>query len=182
MSETARRRMTSEEFLAWAMEQPEGTHYELEDGEIVAMAPERLAHVRAKQRIYRRLADAIERAGLPCEAFIDGPSVRVDETTIFEPDGLVRCGPKLPDDLITIDDPLVVIEVRSPSTGARDAGEKLEAYFRIPSVRHYLIVKTSNRTVIHHARAEDGGIATRIIRDGVVRLDPPGIGIADIFA
>jgi hypothetical protein len=36
--------MTSDEFIAWAMEQPETEHYELIDGEVVAMVPERSAH------------------------------------------------------------------------------------------------------------------------------------------
>ncbi len=52
MSEPAPKRMTSDEFLAWAMEQPEGYRYELVAGEIVGMAPERAAHTRTKGRIY----------------------------------------------------------------------------------------------------------------------------------
>jgi Uma2 family endonuclease len=41
MSATAPARMTADEFIAWAMEQPEGEHYELVAGEVVSMAPER---------------------------------------------------------------------------------------------------------------------------------------------
>jgi hypothetical protein len=39
MSDQARARMTSDEFLAWAIGQGEGEHYELVAGEVVAMAP-----------------------------------------------------------------------------------------------------------------------------------------------
>lgn len=39
-------RMTADEFLAWAAEQPEG-RWELIDGAVEAMAAERIAHVRA---------------------------------------------------------------------------------------------------------------------------------------
>jgi hypothetical protein len=39
-------------------------------------------------------------------------------------------------------------------------------------------VDAVRRTVIHHARPAEGGeITTRIARDGVVRLDPPGIAL-----
>ncbi len=93
-------------------------------------------------------------------------AVQVDETTVYEPDLLVRCGPPLPDDTVRITDPRLVVEVLSPSSRARDAGLKLADYFRIPSLRHYLIVATDIRTVIHHASDEAGAIITRIIRDG----------------
>ncbi len=49
------------------------------------MAPERAAHGRAKLRIARRLAEAIEAAGLACEAYVDGMAVEVDAHTLYEP-------------------------------------------------------------------------------------------------
>jgi Uma2 family endonuclease len=181
MSASTLPRMTADEFIAWALEQPEGERYELFNGRIVAMAPERLAHARAKGHVFRRLGDAIAAALLPCEAVIDGVAVQVDDTTIYEPDVLVRCGPRLPGETLRIVDPLIVVEVLSPSSRSRDAGLKLADYFRISSLRHYLIVATDTRTVIHHARDEAGAILTRIIRDGMVRLDPPGLHLDNIF-
>jgi hypothetical protein len=50
MRAPARKRMTTDEFLAWAAEQPEGERYELVAGEVVAMAPERLGHARVKHQ------------------------------------------------------------------------------------------------------------------------------------
>ncbi len=136
--------------------------------------------MRDEVHIARRLAEAIEAGRLACEVFGDGMAVEVDAATIYEPDATVRCGPKLPDDAVKITDPLIVVEVLSPSTRALDAGAKLEDYFRIPTLRHYLIVKTENRAIIHHDRNETGVITTRIIRDGAVVLDPPGIAIDDL--
>jgi Uma2 family endonuclease len=179
VSEPARRRMTSDEFIAWAMQQ--GSRYELVAGEVVGMAPERAAHGRVKAHIWRRLTEAIEAANLPCEAFIDGMAVEVDKTTTYEPDALVRCGTPLPPDAIKLNDPIIVVEVLSPSSLARDTGAKLEDYFRLPSVQHYLILKTENRTIVHHQRAEDGIILTRIVREGPILLDPPGIKLIDCF-
>jgi Uma2 family endonuclease len=181
MSASLPNRMTGDEFIAWAMEQPEGQHYELVAGEVIAMAPERVAHGRSKFRIARKLADAIERARLPCEVFSDGMVVRIDATTIYEPDAMVRCGQPLDDDTVVVTDPLILVEVVSPSSGKRDSGSKLEDYFRLPSLRHYLIVKTQNRAIIHHQRDEAGVITTRIIRDGTLSLKPPGIELTDLF-
>jgi len=181
MSEPAPKRMTSDEFIAWAMEQPEGHRYELVAGEIVGMTPERAAHARTKGRIYWRLAEAIEASGLACEAYPDGMAVEVDDNTAYEPDALVRCGAPLPAEAVKLTDPIIVVEVLSPSTRTRGAGAKLADYFRLPSPRHYLIVRTEDRAVIHHAKAEGDTIATRIIRDGAIRLDPPGITLTGLF-
>ena len=181
MSATKPARMTAVEFIAWAMQQPDGQRYELVDGEVIGTALERAAHARVKHRICEALGQAIRAAGLPCEAFPDGMSVRVDADTVFEPDALVRCGTPLDDDAIEMADPLIVVEVVSPSSGSRDSGSKLEGYFRLASVRHYLIVTTRNRAVIHHQRDDAGGITTCIIRAGPIRLDPPGIELAGLF-
>jgi Uma2 family endonuclease len=181
MAETLPRRMTVEEFIPGAMARPEGEHYELVAGEIVAMAPERAGHARSRFRISRRLAEAIERSGLPCEVFPKWMAVRVDADTLYQPDVLVRCGDRLPDDALVVTDPLILVEVRSPSTGYIDAGIKLGDYFRIPTVRHYLIVDFKKRAIVHHECDAAGDLGTRVTRDGAVRLDPPGIDLADIF-
>jgi Uma2 family endonuclease len=174
-------RMTSDEFIAWAMEQPEGCRYELVAGEVVAMAPERSAHALTKAHFWRRLVEAVEAAGLPCDVYPDGMSVEVDASTTYEPDVLVRCGARLPDDAVKLSDPIIVVEVLSPSTRARDITTKLIDYFSLPSVHHYLIVPTDDRAIIHHARNPDGTILTRIVREGPIELDPPGILVTDLF-
>lgn len=181
MSATAPARMTADEFIAWAMEQPEGERYELVAGQIVAMAPERAVHGRTKGRVFLSLTEAVRSANLACEVFPDGMTVRVDADTIYEPDAMVRCGRPIDDNATEVVDPLILIEVVSPSSRKRDSGSKLEDYFRIPSVRHYLIVKTENQTIIHHLRDEAGGITTHIIRDGTVQLDPPGLTVTGLF-
>ena len=142
---------TADAFLAWAADQPRG-RFELVAGQVVAMAPERAGHARAKGRVYRALGDAIARAGLDCEAFTDGMTVRIDTGTVYEPDALVRCGPRTPDAAVEIADPAIVVEVVSPSSRGADTGAKLGDYFTLPSVRHYLVVNAETRTLIHHRR------------------------------
>ena len=172
MAEPAQPRMTVDEFLRWAAGR-EG-RYELVDGRIVAMAPERIEHARVKFRAARALDRAIAQAGLPCEVLVDGPAVRIDGATSYQPDVIVHCGAALPGDAYEVAEPVVLVEVVSPSSGAVDRGRKLVDYFRLPSLRHYLVLDPDRRVVVHHERT-GADIRTRILGDGRLRLDPPGI-------
>src|ERR1700722_8301821 len=91
MNNLATKRMTVPEFLAWA-ETQENPHYELIDGQPVAMAPERSEHVRAKRYAANALEAAIRTAGVACEAFVDGLAVAVDGSTAYVPGALLHCG------------------------------------------------------------------------------------------
>ena len=166
-------KMSVEQFLAWAQDQP--GRYELIDGLPVAMSQERLGHARTKHCVAKAFENAIERAGLECEMTPDGMTVKVHEFLSYEPDSLVYCGPKLDDGAVTIPNPVFVIEVISPGTKAVDFGAKLEGYFMIESVAHYLIINPTSGAVIHHQRRAEGLIETRIVREGHLRLDPPGL-------
>jgi Uma2 family endonuclease len=165
---------TADEFIAWALEQPEG-RFELTGGEIVAMAPERVVHIRVKTRVRNALEAALLANGLDCEAIGDGMAVRVDDRTVYEPDALVRCGPPLPGDAVEMSDPVIVVEAISPSSSRIDSGAKLGGYMQMPSVQHYLVVDPSRALIVHHRRAASGSIDSRIHREGAIPLDPPGI-------
>lgn len=182
MEQPKQTEFTADEFIAWALEQPTG-RFELDNGIVVAMAPERVNHGRAKAQAWLALHLAIAARGLGCEALPDSSTVRIDNRTVYEPDALVRCGPPLPGDAIEVNDPIIVVEVVSPSSRGIDKGAKLASYFSLPSVRHYLIVDTDRRVVIHHHRVEDGRIESSFLHEGSVTLDPPGLTIEarDIF-
>jgi Uma2 family endonuclease len=181
---TALQLMTVEEFLPWA-EGKEG-RWELHDGvpimissaEPVMMSPERAAHIRTKFRAAKALDGAVTAAGLPCEVFTDGMAIRIDARTTYEPDASVACGFPVPPDAIEIDNPVIVVEVLSPSTAAIDHGRKLSGYFSLASVQHYLILDPDRRVVIHHKRGSGDAIETRVLTDGAARLDPPGFEVA----
>jgi Uma2 family endonuclease len=70
----------------------------------------------------------------------------------YEPDAILRCGDPLSGDTVVVPDPLMVIEVLSPSTRAGDLARKLVEYFRLPSVQHYLICWPNKRLIIRHRR------------------------------
>jgi Uma2 family endonuclease len=175
-------KMTVSEFLSWAASQQRG-RYELVDGEIVAMAPERARHNLTKLAVARALGDAVAAAGLPCTVFTDGVAVAINDDTAREPDASVQCDAAVDLDSMVIRAPLIVVEVVSPSSERDDADVKLVEYFSVPSIRHYLIVYSEKRVVVHHRRDTGGDIATRILHDGLVTLDPPGVmvGVAALL-
>jgi Uma2 family endonuclease len=175
-------RLSREEFHRWA--EGHGHRYERIDGEPVAMSREQVQHVRIKARIWAALDRAIAAAGIvECEALADGITVEVNEDTDYEPDAVVNSGPLAPPDATAAANPVIVVEVLSPRAQAVDSSDKLADYFRVPSIQHYLIVSARRREIIHHQRA-GGGIASRVVNLGSIRLDPPGIAIevADIYA
>ncbi len=167
--------LSKSDYYAWVLAQPRG-RFELHAGEVLAMAPERVRHAQAKGRAYRLLAEAIARAGVPCEALPDGVSVEVDDRTVFEPDALVNCG-DLDLDGLSAPSPVVIVEITSPSNSRVDLTVKFGEYFRLPSLRHYIIVQLAQRRVLHHHRTNDGRIETAILASGPLALDPPGITI-----
>jgi Uma2 family endonuclease len=173
--------MSVDEYLAWAESNP--GHYELYRGEVFAMSPETLEHADAKFAVHAALRAGIRQRQLSCYAVPDGLTVRIDDTTAYEPDALVYCGERLPRTTVEIVNPVILVEVLSPSTRRIDVSAKLSGYFRLPSVAHYLIVDLTQRVILHHARSTDDAILTRILRDGSIALDPPGLELAvsDIF-
>jgi Uma2 family endonuclease len=166
-------RLTRAEFRRWTERQPR-RRFELIAGEAIAMSPARWVHARVKARIWRAFDRELRAAGLPCEAAPDGMTVEIGDDTDYEPDALINCGAPIPDDAIAAPNPVVIVEVLSPTTQNVDAGEKLSDYFKLPSVQHYLLARTARREIIHHCRAGDR-IETRVVTSGRIMLDPPGV-------
>ncbi len=173
-------RLTREEYHRWAENQP--GRFERVGGEPVAMSPERVQHVRIKSRVWAALDRAIREGGLDCEALADGVTIEVDEDTDYEPDATVNCGPPLRPDATAAANPVVVVEVLSPSPQSIDTSDKLADYFRVASIQHCLIVRLRRQEIIHHCRSGNE-IVSRTVNVGTIRLDPPGIvlDVADVY-
>src|SRR5688572_27885912 len=135
MANLPKHKMTADAFLAWSEEQlPEDGKFELSDGEVVmrhgpGLEDDRSQHWEAKFAVALALRDAIKRAGLPCHVACDGPMVRLSASRMAQPDALVYCGPKVPRGVQEVPNPLILVEVLSPSTKTRDHGVKREGYF-----------------------------------------------------
>ncbi len=88
------------------------------------------------------------------------------------------CGEAVSGDAVEVPDPVVVVEVLSPGNAMTDLRDKLRGYFLVASIQHYVIVDPDKQLVIHHARGENGSITTRILGEGTLALDPPGLSLA----
>ena len=134
------------------------------------MAPERIAHNRIKGAVYLALHRAVAAARLPCEVMTDGVTVRIDQHTAYVPDALIYCGEKLRGETMVVPNPVIIVEVLSPTTAHTDTSAKLIGYFKLPSVAHYLLLDADASTVTHYARDN----APTLLAAGPLRLDPPG--------
>jgi Uma2 family endonuclease len=173
--------MTVGEFLDWSEEQADDQRYELVAGMPVRlMAPTSIRHARIQRNFSEVLRGAIGAAGLSCEVFDAGPGVAVgregDECRI--PDVVVTCASMTDETARLVPEPVIVVEVASPSTRLADVNDKVEFYSGIASIRHYVVIEQDRRRVVYHGRGPSGGLEPRILRDGEIALDPPGIRLA----
>jgi len=177
MSTLAQRKMTVDEFLAWA-EGQEG-HWELHNGVPCRMPQEQMGHVEVKYAVYFALVHAVRKAGLTsCHVLGDGAGVRISRHVMYGPDALAYCGTKLPRSALEVPNPVILVEIASPSTRKFDDTVKLDGYFSLPSVHHYLIVNPEGPPAIHHRRQPDGTISRSLVHEGTLTLSPPGIELA----
>ena len=168
--------MTVREYLTWAEGQPNG-RYELVDGVPHRISPERNVHVLVKGAVFVAFRAAIRSAGLNFVVLTDGPTVVIHEHQSREPDLVVQAAGEFDWQAVTVDSPIVLVEVTSPSTIRTDTADKLIEYFSLASVQHYLLVHPHERKVVHHRRVDGGKIETSILADGLVDLDPPGFSV-----
>jgi Uma2 family endonuclease len=157
---------TVEEFDRWHARQPE--RWELINGTLVMMAQGSLAHTVVKTNTTRHLGNRL--AGSGCRVFVDGAEVKERSLNLSAvPDVVVACGPF---DFSTpeVREPVVLVEVLSPSSERDDTGRKWQGYCLIPSVRHYLIVDQEKPFITVHTRTGPSSFAEEVIREGTVEL------------
>jgi Uma2 family endonuclease len=131
-------RMTVDDFLAW----DDGTdaRYELIGGEVFLMAPPLVAH----GMIVMNLGSAVRmRLKPPCRIIAEA-GVRLPERndTYYQADLAVTCLSATPGER-NLPDPLIILEVLSPSTSAHDRVTKLPDYRKIPSVQEIVLLSTT---------------------------------------
>jgi Uma2 family endonuclease len=144
MAEPAIGRMTLEEFLRW--DDGTDTHYELIDGFPVAMAPPAEAHRILAVRLVSRI-DAALAGRRPCNAQIEPGVVRPDRAdSYYVPDIAVTCEPNEPGRQAMVD-PILIVEILSPSTERTDRRLKLPIYQAMESVREIMLIDADS----HHA-------------------------------
>jgi Uma2 family endonuclease len=167
--------LTAEEFLK-KYEGVDG-NFELVDGVVVEMQSERVKHTIAKGEAFVALRDAVKKAKLPCQVFTDGASVKTGKNSVRGPDVAVQCGKQEDPESLLLSEPMILVEVISPSSEFRDVHAKMIEYFAIPSVEHYLVIDQAKRLVIHNKRQGKAEFFTRFVHNGMLELQPPGLKI-----
>ena len=135
MNQIARRPMSLDEFLAWERQQDK--KYEFDGVGPVAMTGGTLGHRRIAYSLTVALNAAL--AAGTCEA-LDGDVKIIVADRVRYPDVVVTCTPAADREDI-VPEPIVVVEVTSPSTARTDRQQKVDEYRRTPSIQHYLILE-----------------------------------------
>jgi Uma2 family endonuclease len=146
--------MTIAEFDAFVDRRADDVDYELIDGTVFAMSNPTQPHERIASNIGSKLTAAMDQRG--CDTFQGGMrvqhSVRRRGKNKYRPDVVVRCGPMSVESFIT--DPVVAIEVLSPTTIDVDRGPKLKFYKTLPSIQHIVLVYQDEMRVEHYWRTD----------------------------
>lgn len=155
MADAAEHRLSSEEYLA--AERASSTRHEYVHGAVVAMAGAKLAHNAIVANVLGELRHALR--DKPCSVLASDMRVRIPSTGNYRyPDASVACDPirHEDDEMDTLLNPSVLVEVLSDSTEAADRGEKFRDYRSIPGFRDYLLVDQKEPLVEHYVRQDNG--------------------------
>ena len=145
--------MSAQEFLDW--ERTQSIRHEYLRGELFAMAGAEERHVTTAANVYTALRTHLR--GTPCRTFITDMKLRVEAANCyFYPDVMVTCSAADAGEPLIKREPVLVVEVLSPSTAAYDRGEKFAAYRLLPTLREYLLVDPHSRRCDLYRRGGDG--------------------------
>lgn len=160
-----------------AGEESAGERHEYLAGEVHAMSGASARH----NLICLNLATALHRhlAGSPCRVFMADLKVRLsvnDEDFFYYPDIMVACNPSDQASHFRTQ-PLILVEVMSPSTERVDRREKLFAYRTLDSLREYVLIEQDAPAVMAYVRTENSWSTQRPEPSGVLTLPSLGFSI-----
>ena len=135
------------------------TKHEYVYGSIIAMAGGTLNHAALAAQVIGQLGQAARGSDCGCRVFSSDLRVRIaNERLILYPDATVVCGAVRADtrDTNAVVNPVLIVEVTSPSTARYDRGKKYGYYQRLPSLREYVLVSHSQPLIEVFRRTDDG--------------------------
>ncbi len=165
---------TYTEYLA--LEDQSAIRHEYLDGEIYAMSGGTPDHAALAAAVIRLLGTGIPAA---CRVFTSDLRVRTATGLTTYPDAAVVCGPTLraSDDSIAVTNPILLVEVTSPSTEDYDRGEKLRHCKSLRTVREILIVSHREARLTVHRRRDDQGDWERTEAATGASVDIASVGV-----
>ena len=147
---------TLEEYFA--LEHTGDARYEYWDGDIVCMSGGSRAHGRIVGNVFYWLSARL--IGGPCQVFTGDTAIRTDAAPPYRyPDVSVACLEPKFETIRGVDamvNPVLIVEVLSPTTEQLDRGPKFIAYQAIQSFREYLLVSPDTPVVRRYTRHPDG--------------------------
>lgn len=160
-------KISVEDYLATERDSPIKREYI--DGDVYAMAGGSDNHNRIAGDLFASLLAKLRDS--KCEPFFGDIKLRVARSIYYYPDVLVSCEEN-PEDPYFRNQPILIIEVTSPSTARIDRSEKLLYYLQIASLQEYVIIDQDKMNVEVHRRQENGGWITFVFNedDDVVEL------------
>uniref|UniRef100_E6VGY6 Putative restriction endonuclease domain-containing protein n=1 Tax=Rhodopseudomonas palustris (strain DX-1) TaxID=652103 RepID=E6VGY6_RHOPX len=152
-------KVSAEQFLAWVAGQEQ--RYELVEGEIVAMAGAGRRH----DAIIVNLTAAIhgQVRGGPCQTFTGDTYVATTPSTRRMPDLGVDCGQPVEESLVA-DQPVLVVEVLSPTTSGFDVTVKLAEYQSLVCLEYILLIDTEMASAHLYTRGEDRQWSNEVLK------------------
>jgi Uma2 family endonuclease len=146
-------RMTAAEFLAWDAGQT--VKHEFVRGDVFAMAGGEDRNATVAGNLYMSLRQHLR--GTPCRVYGSDVKLRIEAADcFFYPDVMVTCSAADLADRLIKREPMLVIEVLSPSTGAYDRGDKFASYRQLPSLQEYLLVDVQTQSCDLFRKGADG--------------------------
>jgi Uma2 family endonuclease len=140
MSMQPQRRYTLEEYFA--LEQASEAKYEYWQGEVYAMSGASPAHVQIQVNLITLLQSQLR--GRPCRIFSSDMRLKVPSLPPYRyPDLSALCGEPIFESIGGLDvltNPMLIIEILSPTTEAFDRGDKFTHYKSIPSFIEYVLI------------------------------------------
>ena len=154
----AQTRLTPEEYVAFertALPDGEIIRHEYINGELIAMSGASRAHNLITGNIFGELRTLLR--GSRCETYMGDMRVSTPTTvSYFYPDVTVVCEePRFEDGVFdTLLNPIILVEVLSPSTEVYDRREKFAHYRQLSSLQEYVLVAQDKVLVEHYRRQE----------------------------
>ena len=166
-------RLTEKDYLA--LERTATHKSEFVGGEVFAMFGGSARHSRLVGRVFSKLDAQLE--GSPCAPFTSDLRVRTPLGDQFYPDVSVCCGSiQMPDGSKDVySNPIVIVEVLSPSTANYDRGLKFVLYREIPSLSDYLIFHFDELHVEHYTRQPNNSWLLQHHHGEAARISLPSI-------
>jgi Uma2 family endonuclease len=131
---------------------------EYDAGHVVAMAGASRNHNQLVANISAALINRLH--DKPCNSYATDLRVAIQSAgRFYYPDLVIAWNPETYDDTLdppALTNPVAILEVLSPSTEARDRGEKFLWYQTIPSLREYILVSQWPRRFEYFLRSDAG--------------------------